>query len=164
MTNKIVQLTDDDGNNLYPVTNGPQITMTETDPGEGVPLAENHYIGVYGGDPIIMDYSTNEVNTGAKWIDGSTIYKKTINFGNLGNATTKTVSHGITGLAQLIKKEGLVKNANGIYLSLDSPSTASTTPLGYIRTIVDSTSISINTDIDRTNDTAYVTLYYTKSS
>ena len=68
------------------------ITMTNSDPGEGATVGENEYIAVYGGDPIIMDYSTNEVNTGAKWIDGSAIYKKTINTGALPNNGSKDAS------------------------------------------------------------------------
>lgn len=54
----------------------PVITLTDTDPGEDSSLATNNYVGVYGDDPIIMDYSTSEINTGAKWIDGKPIYRR----------------------------------------------------------------------------------------
>lgn len=49
MANKIVQLTDKDGNNLFPVVGAdvPTIEMTDTDPGEGSALAANNFIGVY---------------------------------------------------------------------------------------------------------------------
>lgn len=38
-----------------------------------------------------MVYSTNEVNTGKKWIDGKTIYRKVVNFGSFPNNTNKTI-------------------------------------------------------------------------
>lgn len=136
------------------------ITMTTTDPGEGATLAENNYIAVYGGDPIILDYSTSEINTGTYWIDGSVIYKKTINFGTLPNATVKNVAHGISNLGELVKYEGTVRNVTNIFLNINSPGVTS----GYLRTIVDNTNIIVVTDVDRSGDTAYITLYYTKSS
>ena len=99
MADKIVQLTNLDGDNLYPIASvphGASITMTNIDPGEGSALAADNYVGVYGGAPIIMDYSTSEVDTGYTWTDGSPIYKKTINIGALPNATTKSVAHNIS--------------------------------------------------------------------
>lgn len=55
MADKIVQLADKEGNNLYPVTSSttPNIIMTTSDPGEGAPLAPNNYVAVYGaGDQV----------------------------------------------------------------------------------------------------------------
>lgn len=53
MADKIVQLIDKDGDNIYPVASvphGASITMTTTDPGEGETLAADNLIGVYGID------------------------------------------------------------------------------------------------------------------
>lgn len=143
---------------------GSTITMTTTDPGEGSALAENNYVGVYGGDPIIMDYSTNEVNTGAKWIDGKTIYKKTVDTGALTNATSKQIPHGITNLSKVIKIEGYTLN----------PTSSQNLPLCYstsnalnnnIGVFVEGANIEMRIGADRTAFTeSYVTLYYTKSS
>ena len=160
MTDKIVQLVDKDNNNIYPVTtaDAPTITVTSVDPGEGVSLAANHFIAVYGNDQD--SYSTNEMETNAKWIDGKTIYKKTINFGALPDATTKSVAHGISNIGYIVKLEGITFNSTRwLPLSLASPATVSTN----IMLSADSTNVTIITGIDRTSDSAYVTLYYTKS-
>ena len=55
----------------------------------------------------ISNYSTSEVATGATWIDGRTIYKKTINFGSMPNNATKSVPHGISNLGMMVKIEGI---------------------------------------------------------
>ena len=39
-----------------------------------------------------LSYSTNEVKTGGKWIDGKPIYRKVVDFGALPNASEKTVT------------------------------------------------------------------------
>ena len=138
----------------------PVVTLQTTDPGEGVALAANNFIGVYGGDPIIMDYSTSEVNTGAKWIDGETIFKKTINIGSLPNNTTSTVAHNITSLNQLIRVEGSFTNGTN---SAPIPYAAPTASKS-VQVYVDGTNITIGTGEDRSAYSGYVTLYYTKSS
>lgn len=138
----------------------PVITMTDTDPGEGSTLAANNFIGVYGDEPIILDYSTSEVDSGSKWIDGSAIYKKTVNLGNLPNNTTKTVAHNIANLSTLVRLEGNFTNGtNSAPIPYSAP-TASKTVQAY----VDATNITIGTGEDRSAYSGYVTLYYTKSS
>lgn len=142
----------------------PTITMTSTDPGEGSALAANNYVAVYGGDPIIMDYSTNEVNTGAKWIDGSAIYKKTLNTGTLPSSagTSATTVHNITDLYKVIKIEGYAYNGT-VFSSLPYISPSSTFAVAQI--LVNTTSVMIlaSTDLSAFTE-SYVTLYYTKSS
>ena len=141
----------------------PVITMTDTDPGEGSPLAANNFVAVYGGDPIIMDYSTNEINTGAKWIDGSAIYKKTVNFGTLPNTTDKTVNHGISNLGWVIKIEMIARRNDGIFFPI--PFASHHGSANSIDVTADSTSVVVATGMDRSNLTeSYITLYYTKSS
>ena len=165
MADKIVQLIDKNGDNIFPVAtvaNGATITMTDIDPGEGSALGDNEYVAVYGGAPIIMDYSTNEVNTGTKWIDGSVIYKKTINFGALPNNTSKNVAHDINSLGNIIKIDGVASTT----------SNNTTTPLPFVGDsssydvclTVDNTNVQITTHADRTAYSAYITLYYTKSA
>lgn len=140
----------------------PTITMTTTDPGEGSALAADNFVAVYGGDPIVMDYSTSEVNTGAKWIDGSAIYKKTVNFGALPNATNKRVSHGISNLNLVIKVEGFSKDSNNI--QRPTPYTHLGSSVGGSVLDIESSDIVIYTDSDRSGSSAYITLYYTKSA
>lgn len=142
----------------------PTITMSISDPGEGAPLAENNYIGVYGGDPIIMDYSISEINTGAKWIDGSPIYKKTIDCGTLPNDATKDIPYNISDFSRLLKLEGYTYNStdNQFYYI---PHASALTINNSISAWIEGSNIRLRTGVDRTNCTeTYITLYYTKSS
>lgn len=140
----------------------PTITMTTTDPGEGSPLAENNFVAVYGGTPLVFDYSTSEMNTGATWVDGSAIYKKTFSIGTLpSSATTKQTSHNISNLGIVVHMEGTT--SNGTY-RLPLPYAAPTST-DCIALDVNATKITITTGSDRSAyTTTYVTLYYTKSS
>lgn len=138
----------------------PVITMTDTDPGEGSTLAANNFIGVYGDEPIILDYSTSEVDSGSKWIDGSAIYKKTVNLGDLPNNTTKTVPHNIANFSTLVRLEGNFTNGtNSAPIPYSAPTATKT-----VQAYVDATNITIGTGEDRSTYSGYVTLYYTKSS
>lgn len=141
----------------------PNITMTNIDPGEGSALTANNFVGVYGLDPIILDYSTNEVNTGIKWIDGRSIYKKTINFGTLPNATTKNVAHNISNLNKIIRLEGYTYNPTSLTtapLPFSAPTATSNIAMN-----ANSTDITVTTGVDRTSfSESYITLYYTKSA
>ena len=111
--------------------------------------------------PEVGDYSTSEVDTGFTWVDGKHIYKKTINFGALPNATTKTVVHGVSNFGYLVKLEAASYNGDRwMPISAASPLTVGAS----VVITVDSTSIFISTGTDRRNDSAYVTLYYTKTS
>lgn len=142
----------------------PVITLTTTDPGEGSALAENNFKAVYGGDPLVFDYSTTEVNTGAKWVNGSSIYKKTINFGALPNNTTKRVAHNITNLSYIINIEGTTYNSstsffNALPLLYRGSDATFDVELG-----ADLTDIVMVSSADRSMLSSYVTLYYTKSA
>lgn len=140
----------------------PNITLTTTDPGEGSVLAENNFVGVYGGDPIIMDYSLNEINTGMKWINGDTIYKKTISLGNLPNATQKSVSHGISNLKYLVHMSGgAFRPGDNGHFPLPYPSN---TDAATINISAGPSDIFVVTGSDRSGMTGYVTMYYTKNS
>lgn len=111
----------------------------------------------------VTSYSTSEVETEAKWIDGKTIYKKTINFGTLPNSSAKVVAHGISNLAKIIRIEQHIDNGSSNskgFLQLASTPT-SITGFNLYGT---NTSVVIETNSDRSSVTAYITLYYTKTS
>lgn len=110
----------------------------------------------------IMNYSTSEIDTGATWIDGKHIYRKTINFGNLPNNTTKNVAHGISGLSQLVKIDAIMNRpgVNGGYYPLPFVSKASVND--QIEISVSNTNVSIAANINWSTCTAFVTIYYTK--
>ena len=165
MANKIVQLVDANDDNIFPLSSDPNaahITMTMTDPGEGSPLGQNEFVAVYGGDPIIMDYSTTEINTGAKWIDGSAIYKKTINFGALPSSGHKSVAHNIANFGALVDIKAMLYDAGpSRYKPLNLPQGNNT---DWVVLEVNNTNVFAYVGSDFSNSTAYVTLYYTKSS
>lgn len=108
-------------------------------------------------------YSTEETVSGGTWIDGSTIYKKTINFGALPNAANKAVAHGISNLNRVIRVEAIADYGTGntkFPIPFSSP-----TGLGSsVALAIESSTIEIRTGSDRSGATAYVTIYYTKSS
>ena len=111
------------------------------------------------------NYSTNEVDTGFTWIDGKHIYKKTIDFGTLPNATIKNVAHGISNLGKVIKIEGTCyRNSDGVTFQIGNcPNPSAGLPTS-ITTVVYSDKIEITTGLDRTSFKAEITLYYTKTS
>lgn len=57
-----------------------------------------------------LDYSTSEIDTGTKWIDGKKIYKKTVDFGQYPEQSGSPVgvAHGISNLDKVIKMEGIM--------------------------------------------------------
>lgn len=164
MANKIVQLVDANDDNIFPLSSDPNaahITMTTTDPGEGSTLGQNEFIAVYGGDPIIMDYSTTEIKTGAKWINGAAVYKKTIDLGSLPNNAVKAVAHNISNLGFVIDVQATASDGtNRIVI----PATATIGTASQVAIYIDGTNINITSGNDRSAYSGYATLYYTKSS
>lgn len=120
------------------------------------------------GDTIIPvvdamgDYSTSEIDTGYKWINGKTIYKKTVDCGALPNTTTKNVAHNISNLDTIINIQGVSIAGNGRVIPL--PMVGGTAQYDVTMDIY-SGNIELTTFADRTAYTrTYVTLYYTKTS
>lgn len=59
-----------------------------------------------------LDYSTTEQDTGTKWIDGKTIYQKTIyNAGGTSLPAAATFDHGIENLARVVSCDAIVTDA-----------------------------------------------------
>ena len=106
------------------------------------------------------DYSTSEVNTGFKWVDGKDIYKKTVNFGALPNSTTKTVAHGITGLLHVLDHKTEAHDSSFMYSAPHANVSATGTQISIY---FDATYIYIVTGTNRSSATAYITLFYTKT-
>ena len=102
-------------------------------------------------------FSTAETGTNGTWIDGSPIYKKTIDTGALPNATSKFVQHGVgTSLKRSIKIEGYAYSPNlGINMTIPD-SEIKVQVAGVDIEIYTSTNLSMFTE-------SYVTLYYTKT-
>lgn len=108
------------------------------------------------------NYSYNETSTRCTWVDGKTIYQKTIDFGALPNATVKTVNHDISSISEIIDIKCIgYSSGNGFWYPL---------VFAYPSNVANSMSISANnvyvgitTGTDRSGLTAKVTLFYTKS-
>lgn len=110
------------------------------------------------------NYSLTEVDTGLKWIDGKTIYKKTINFGQLPNATGKAVSSIITGITKIIDFKMIADAVNGSVLPIPYASGGSLTDNIRLNLTLttNEVGVSVFTYIDRTSYSAYITIYYVK--
>ena len=110
------------------------------------------------------NYSTSEVATTAKWVDGKTIYKKTIPTGSLPSSVgNKTVSHGISGLSTVVSLSGSV-NSGTTFFTLPSVRVESTAAeTNGIGMYADGTNIIIEVGINRSTYSGYVTIEYTKT-
>lgn len=104
------------------------------------------------------NFSSTEVNTGATWIDGSPIYKKTFGIGQLPNAGQSSTDPSISNVGTVIKIEGFAQDTSGLTYPLPMPG-RSAVELWWSSGMLNCYAIG-----DRSNDTGYVTMYYTKSS
>lgn len=109
--------------------------------------------------PSGVIYSTTEHVVG-EWIDGSTLYEKTIDISNLPNAASKTVAHGISNLNRVISIDGAAQNTTGIVLPLPR---SSTTAGNCVDIYIVGSNIQIADGSDYSGYTGYITLRYTKS-
>ena len=131
-------------------------------------LAENQQENVLNDVKEYVDssnsYSTNEVKTGGKWIDGKPIYRKVVNFGALPNATIKGVSFDNINADTFLKIEGIAMTNGGSAIIIPFADTSAATQ--SINIFVNSTSVSINTGSTNRSDytKCYVTLEYTKTT
>ena len=115
----------------------------------------------YGPDVVgiqgeVKKYSTEEHVVG-EWIDGSTLYEKTVDVGALPNNTRKTVNHNISNINHIVSINGIGIGSNYIPLPW-----AGTTNVCYI--YADGTIISIVSNDDISPYNGYITLRYTKTT
>lgn len=111
-----------------------------------------------------IDYSTTEVDTGARWVNDKKIYKTTYYISALPNATSATYDPGITNVDFVIKVEGIATRPSDhatFPLPFAYPTAANCISLTYIK---NTGLIQIGTGQDRSTMDAYVTIYYTKTS
>lgn len=109
-----------------------------------------------------ITYSTTEQLIG-KWIDNSNLYEKTVDLGALPNASSKTVSHGISNLNKVISMSGICNNRNNAGYARPLPFSDPSTP-NIIRIDMGGGNIGISTQADWSSYDGYVTIRYTKSS
>jgi hypothetical protein len=107
-------------------------------------------------------YSTEEVNTGKKWIDGKPIYRQTFNIGNLPNNTAKVINFSIQNLNDIVKVEGIANTTN-IVLPIPYTSPDNTERISvYIAKVWGN--ITVNTISDMSSYYGCVTIEYTKTT
>ena len=101
-------------------------------------------------------YSTTEKVVG-EWIDGSTIYQKTIDLGILPDTASTNIPHNISNLKYVIGFEGVAYMTNTVYIPLpfvsDSP----------IYVAVSTTNVTITTTSNRSTTQGYITMRYIKN-
>jgi len=110
----------------------------------------------------INSYSTNETDTGQKWIDGKTIYRKVIDCGALPNATTKNIPTNLSNIF-IIKLQGFAYNSNA-YLTIPDIIPSGTNYSTKINYDYSNQQIVITAGADRSNMNGYVILEYTKTT
>ena len=112
----------------------------------------------------LYNYSTSEVNTGQKWIDGKDIFCKVLPITAMPNNGELVINHGLTNFT-LIDIFGTVKDSTGaqIVLPYSSPQILTYTPAELnISVAVNATSIVITTGIDRSAFSGNIVMYYVK--
>lgn len=112
----------------------------------------------------MIDFSTTEQDTGATWVDGKTIYKKTISMGTLPNNATKTIAHGITNLNYVVSFDATAKSpSDSQYVTLPYVIGSGNKDYEMDIVILDA-NIRIRTAQDNSKyTTSYLTVYYTKT-
>lgn len=107
-----------------------------------------------------VNYSETEQDSGIKWIDGKTLYQKTINFGALPNNTTKQVNHNISNIDNICKIECIMNYPGLVFGEILPPLEANK---GF-RLNVRQNTVEVSTTGNWSSYTAYVTVYYTKTA
>lgn len=108
---------------------------------------------------FVGSYSTAEMYTCTVWIDNKRIYKKTITY-SIASTGNNTAAHGIIDLGHVVKLEGALVSSSGDSkdLNYNDMNNAAVT---YSNS---SSVVTYAVGSDVVGRTAYVTIYYTKSS
>ena len=107
-------------------------------------------------------YSTSEVLTAERWINGKPVYRKVVSMGALPNTTAKSIAHGISNLDENLGLSGVAFNVNG----------DARIPLPYVHQTssvqmhMSKTSVIVTTRIDMSvsYNKSYAIIYYTKTT
>lgn len=107
-------------------------------------------------------YSTNEIKTNKRWIDGKPIYRKVVDIGNM----TSPVNHNITNLGTIINFDGVVKGGDSSPYDAYFPvSFANKNGLDYqISAFIQGSQIKFNKGSGLTIVSGYLIIEYTKTT
>ena len=107
-----------------------------------------------------VHYSTDEQVVGT-WIDGSTLYEKTLEISDISSNTTVNVPHGVTGLANIVSYSGYATYAGTAIIPI--PYTRSSSYI--ILNTWDSTNVTMEkANLSSSATNIKLTIRYTKSS
>lgn len=109
-----------------------------------------------------VNYSTDEQDTGLKWIDGSSIYCKTVNMGTSNNATgvSYQTAHGIESFSHIIKYEFVAYKTNQSGFMLNS--IRANEKLANWVVEVSATQVTVYSGTANPGYQGYCTIYYVK--
>ena len=110
----------------------------------------------------LPSYFTTETDTGMKWIDGKTIYRKVINIGNLASSSTTTnydIGFAISG----VTFTNIIVIAQSSGASFTIPWTNASNSSQNIEYYMTGNDIAIITHSDRSAYKAFAILEYTKN-
>ena len=101
-------------------------------------------------------YSTNEIKTGGKWIDGKPIYRKVVDIGTLPDTTYKSVLHNIQNLNKVLEAK-LVANdsTNNVVCNFGG---------SEMKVFIDSIDVIVSTSNNFSGYSGYAILEYTKTT
>ena len=113
----------------------------------------------------ITDYSTSEQDTGVKWVDNRTIYKKTIDWGWMPNNARVDKDHQIPNNCLTVNIEAMAYRPDGYAMhTMPYMAVGGTTYDTVFMADGTTGKLSIATNSDRSGWKAYVTVYYCKPS
>ena len=109
----------------------------------------------------IVNYSTNEATTGATWVNGSQIFKRSyyISAGPAAGGTT-TISFG-SSVTLVIRAEGYLSNGINEFPIPAARNTVDT-QIGMFVSLQDH-NVVLESNFDRTGYSGYITLFYIKN-
>lgn len=108
----------------------------------------------------VNDFSTSEVNTGQKWIDGKPIYRKVINLGLFPNNSYIEVNTNLTNVKIIRYDSYAYTSGLGALIKTDQYQNAD----NNIRTLVYSNKIRITATGNFSTWEGYIILEYTKTT
>ena len=106
----------------------------------------------------VISYSTEEIDTGGKWINGKPIYKKTFTFGRIDARSSIEISTSGLHIDAIIKNEGYCYS--GAYFSITYPDIGDKVVSWYWG----NNKIVVFTGTDRSIIQGTITIFYTKTT
>ena len=128
-------------------------------------LITRNQAGVQSSKIDFTTFSTTVEIPCGTWINGKTIYKKTINLGTLPNADTKEVLHHINNISYVCGFSGIAyRPSDDSYFQLSNSPHPTSGLATSINLVISSTKIIISAGTNRSDMTGYCTIYYTKTN